>query len=449
MTERDIRFGFNGEGRDIGYGDGKKVHVGAITSAYYVDATSICECEQVFDSNQYKGFMPRPGPRGYELFAGEMAFTVRGSGGRVRTAINGLDARFAELYPDNAELVRQLLEEVIEPIGAVTEDPMKMVNGESMVTLFVGGTHPFGAPSVYNFGYADNMKQATSPHIIAGSQVCFVPPNLKHPVQFGNPASGVPAGKVRLVARAADKRSTASRIITMIGELNRNPEKLKAALRDHAGVAHTWMRIGKAVVQSYETALLLGLNVLLKRNIIQIVGAPTAAGAAPVTELLQPVPVGGGVAEALASEDTVVRMAEFIGLINAHNSTSAAALGPDDRAKWKTIEYELRNTMLPAPNPTTQKYNAAYQFGFVVNKNDGTYASKARVDGRGAIRDNAMGKFFQKSLNHWREFLEALTGGVYHEQRKSMGVALTEPSVRGESRFQMLLMPHGGLSDMN
>ncbi len=428
MTDRSYRFGFHGEGRSLGYGQGKKVAVGAITSAFQVDTISLADSEAMFaQQGGHKGFMPRPDEGGYRLLEGEMAFTVRGSGGRVRTALNGLDAKLAADYPNDPEMVRQLLYEMIQPIGFVEEDA-ETGKPEPLVTLRIGGTHPCGAPGTYNFG----DKNASSPHIVAGATVVFDVPNLKNPIQFGNPASGVTAGKVRLQPRALDKRSAATRIMTLMGGINRNPEKFKAALRDAPGVAHTWIATAKKINRSYKTAALLAVETLLRNGVLQINPALAEFKQANGT--------------ALATDDAIVRMAEYIDLVS-QSSTASAALTPAQRTNWKQIEFELRNRMLATPDPQSGALNAAYQFGFVVQ--DGVGSSKARVNGNGAVRDDSIGKFFKLTVTHFQESLEAIAAAVYHERKNAMGVALTEPSLRETSQFQMYVQPHGGMSDRN
>lgn len=435
MTARSTRFGFQGQNRSLGYGQGKKVAVGAITSAYRVDTHTMADDELMYQQNGQKGFMSRPAEGAFWPRKGEVAFTVVGSGGRVRTTLNGLDAPLAAIYPNDPELVRQLLYEMVQPIGFVEEDA-ETGKTDPLVTLRIGGTHPCGAPGTYNFGESGELGERGKkvPHIIAGSMVVFDIPNLKNPIQFGNPASGVVAGKVMLVPRALDKRSAATRIVTLVGALNRNPDKFKAALRDAQQVVHTWVSTAKKINRSYKTAALLGVETLLRKGVLQINPA--------LAEFKQP----GAAGAPLAIEDAIVRMAEYLDLVSV-SSTAAAALTPAARSTWREVEFEIRNRMLATPDPQTNAVNAAYQFGFVVDAVNGTYSSKARVNGNGAIRDDSMGKFFKLTITHFQELLEAVTAAVYHERKNALGVALTEPTLNETSEFQMYVQPHGGMTD--
>lgn len=443
MTARSLRIGVREPvNRSYGYGGGKKVGAGVITSAYRVDCISIEESKEILGKNCLKTFLPRPDDGGFRLLEGEVAFRWGDSGDRVRTALNGLDAHLAQVYPDNPEFVRQLMFEMIQPIGIVEEDAETKKNCP-LLTLRTGGTHPLGAPHTYNFGDTKLFGVPTDPTITPGCAVVMDVPNLVQPIMYGNEASGIPGGKVRLVPRAMDKRSAATRIMTLIGGVVRDPDRFKLALQGHAKLAQSWASIATATIRSYQTALLMGIDVLLRNNVLQVVGAPIAPGVQPVAELLAP-----GGAAALASEDTVVRIAEYLGLVNT-SSTAAAALSAAARAKWKTLNITLINRMLPTPDPRTEKLNAAYQFGTVLNRAAGTLTSKARAGGNGRVRNDSMGRLFTLSLSHWRESLEALTVAVYSERKNMLGVALTEPSITETSLFQMMIIPGGGLSMMN
>lgn len=419
-------------GRSVGYGDGKKVGAAVITSQYRVNTLLSDQLEQMFAETGGAGlFTKSPGPCGYQLLEGEVAFVVRGSGSMVLTALNGLDARFVSIFPNDPELVRQLLYEIIQPVGIVQEDPTTAKCAP--VTLRTGGTHPLGAPHTYNFGAPETYGVPTDPTIAPGCAVVMDVPNLKNPIQFGNATTGADSRKIRLVPRALDKRKSSVRIMLIVGAVNHNPEKFRTALAEHDGVYHSWLGVAKAARRTAFTILLMGLDVLLEAGILQ----PTATA----TEL------AGANGAALPHEDVVVRLAEYLELFNS-SSVAAAALSAEAKKKYKEVGYKAINRMLPSANPETQKYNAAHQFAFVIDRVNGTFASKARVNGNGKIKSDSIGKLFGLSINHWREFLEAITGCVYSESKNMLGVALTEPSVRGTSLFQMMLAPHGGMSDL-
>jgi len=244
-------------------------------------------------------------------------------------------------------------------------------------------------------------------------------------------ASGVAANKIKLVPRAADKSSSAARIQAIVAAVNHNPAKFKKALEDHRSLANSWLNIGAAVTNSYKTALLMGIDLLIKEGVLE-----TVAGQG----------LDGAPGDDLASEDTVARMAEYLSLLK--EGRASAALSAAQRAKWRKIELALRNRMLPTPNPASAKYNVANEFGFRRNAN-GTYASKARINGTGAPKTDALGKLLSLSISHFPHMLQQLVVAVYSERKNALGVALTEPALEGTSLFQMYLQPHGGLCDVN
>ena len=435
MSDRSLRFGIREPvGRTYGYGGGKKVGAAVATSAYTVNSAAIDVAEKVFRDRSIKTFTEHPGPGGFTLCEGEVAFVLRGSSTMVLTALNGLDHKLAGIFPNDEELVRQLLYEMVQPVGFVQQQPTTAKCAK--VTLRVSGTHWHGAPHVYNFGtYGSivNAKQyggfATDPHITPGCAIVMDIPNLKNPIQFGNATTGAGPKKIRLVPRALDKRKAATRIALITGVLNRDPEKFKLAMAEFEGVKHSWIGVAKAVQESYLTAFLMGLDVFLKRDILKLGdGAPELARAGA------------------ASEDIVARIAEYLGMIR-NSTTATAALGDDARQRWAETRFELINRQLPTPSATSNKTNAAYQFGFSVNPATGVFSSKALVGGKGSrVKDDAIGKLFTLSLNHWDAALQAIAGAVYSESKNIIGYALTEPSVQETSQYQMFIAPHGGMT---
>jgi len=416
--------GNNPGGRSLTYGDGKKVTQGGISSSYRVDSVGLRQSAAMLQAGSAPTLTKMPGPNGMSLVEHEMAFVVRGSGDRVRTAINGLDAPLVAAFPDDPEMVRALLFEILQPIGIVDEDA-RTDKVEPKVSLRVGGTYSIGAPAAYNFGDLSN------PHIVAGSQIVFDVPNLVEPVQHGNTRSGVPMHKIKLVPRAADKRTCAARIQLIVSRVQHDAVKFKQALVEHSALANSWMHVSSAILNSYKTALLMGIDLLLKKNVLQVVpnnGLDASGNNAP-----------------LSSEEVTARMGEFLSLLK--EGRASKALSAAQRKKWKELEFALRNRMVPTPNPKSQKYNLAHEFGFNL-RDGGRYDSMARVNGTGKPKNDQIGRMLQHSLTHFPYMLQAVCVAVYSERKNAMGVALTEPSNQGTGMFHMYMQPHGGLAEI-
>lgn len=420
---RPVRFGHDGNGRSLGYGDTPKVARAEITSAYDVDIRTLTAAQSAYDGEDKKSFMKRPGD--WRLIKDEMAFKVRGGGNRVLTALNGLDAELVTVYPDDRELVRDLLSMMIQPIGVVREDA-RTDQDAPQVTLRVGGTCPAGAPNIYN---VPGQEKAL---ITAGCTVVFDVPSLSDPIQFGTKAGGKSEGKVLLVARAADKRSTSRRIQNVLGHIIHDPARFQRALKEHTRIATSMTKVAFRIVHSYKVSLLMGLDLLLKNGILAVTPG--------TTELL-----GAGGA-ALSSEDTVARIAELIGVLDQRRVY--ASLSAPQRSKWRVLDFNLKQRMLPVPDPRNKAYNAANEFGFTRNPANNTWESKARVAQTGELKRDPLGKLLEHSLTHVPLLLEAFTEANFDERRLSMGIALTSPSLAGTGIFDMQLIPHGGLSDI-
>src|SRR5690606_32508345 len=196
---------------------------------------------------------------------------------------------------------------------------------EPQVTLRVGGTVPQGSPCIFNVPGQVNAQ------IDVGNMVVYDVPDLRDPIQFGNSASGRPINKVTLVARAADKTSTARRIQNVLGSIVHDPAKFERAMVDHAAAATAMTRAALSIVNSYKTSLLMGLDLLLKNDIVRV--SPSAR------ELLD----NGGAQ--LDSDETVARLGELIGVLDKR--AVYASLGAAERAKYANLEFDLKQRFLP------------------------------------------------------------------------------------------------------
>lgn len=440
---RPLRFGFDGTGRSLGYGGAPKVSRGEITSAYDVDVRTLTAMQDVFDNEDKKSLMKRPGEGGFRLLEGEKAFKVRGGGSRVLTALNGLDAEFVEVYPNDREMVRDLLSMVIQPIGIVREDA-RTDQDAPQVTLRVGGSCPDGAPNIYN------VKGQEGALITTGCAIVWDVPSLTDPVQFGTRAGGRAENKVMLVARAADKRSTARMIQNLMGHILHDPARFKKAMKEHPRVANAMSKVTMRAVTSYKMAFLMGVDHCLKHGILQVVGAPTPVlpngqPAKPSPALLG-APAGDGSYAALSSEDTTARLAELVGVLDKRQRFGT--LSAPEKAFWSEFEFNINQRMIPVPDPRNEAYNASNEFGMVRDRANNTWVSKGRIGQSGNLKRDPIGRLLEKSLTHFPLLLEAFTEANFEERRKMMGTALTTPSLADTCIFDMQIIPHGGLSDV-
>lgn len=414
----------NGFGRELQPSDQKKVPQQEITQSFPIDTVTIRQQKAVFANGDAAKMTNAPGPNGWDVREGEMAFRLRFSpNGGVMTAINGLESAAAKMFPDNPVLVRDIVSSMIVACGIVREDANTDQNGP-LVTLRVGGTAPFGAPKSYN---VIGMEQA---FIEGEGGVVFDVPNLKEPIQFGTEASGRPKDKITLVARAASKVMIATRALNIISHLIHDPARFREALDNQEHLGNAWVNLGFAVLNSYKTAHSMAQNQDLRHQ-DRNRGAPFLAN-----------PLFNELGDRTTSpEEVVARYAELTGLLPA--GRVKASLSPAQRQFWAEHEFALKNVLIPTPHIDSKSYNAAYAFGYVKNGPAGTIESLA-TNGD-TVKRTPIGELYAKSLVHGKEMIENLSLAVYDEARLNMGVAHSTPNPNGTGLFMFQIIPNGGV----
>ena len=420
---RAVRYGTHGSGRDLAHRDGKKVSQQAITASYWVDKQTMEQQMRVYDDNDQRSLMSRPNESdgAFRLLEGEIAFKVKGRGDSVLTALNGLDAPFVKIFPNNPQLVRALLDSIIIPIGIVEQDARTDII-DPKVTLHVGGTIPSGAPQKYNVPGQEKAFVTSGCQVVAGA------PDLCNPIMFGNPEGGKPRGKVVLVLRAADKTSTAKRIRLVLGSFVHNPSKFRAAMSDYKKIALSVENAALSVINSYKVSALSVINLLLERGVLSVNNARSELRGAAPTEV-------------------TTRLAELLGVLERRRVY--AELSAQERAFYTKLEFDLKQRMLPVPDPKSEAYNVRNEFGFSYDQQRNTWTSIARQDQTGLPRRTPAGQFLRHTLTHFDSMVETLMQAFYSEKEHVLGQALNTPSNTGSGIFHLHLMPHGGMTDMN
>ena len=429
MSGRDIRFGFDGAGRALGPNGAKKVEQAVITKQFALDTLSIQRSRELLRCSPHS-FTKYTCEDVFHFKQDELAFYVRGSSqDAVRTSVNGLDAQFSAHYPNDPEMVRALVEEIIVPIGFVEEDvdPAKRIG---YVALQVGGSKTTGAPGVYNFAGAGK-----NPQISPGVGVCFVPPNLVHTHQYGNAANGVPEGKVLLVARAANSQSTSDRILTIVSHINTDPMRFKAAMSKVPKLVETWTRTACAIESALTSSMLLGIYVLLKNNILAV------GDAARQSLETRNAPDSRDYAETVTT-----RMGELLGAIKATRISSE--LSAAENKEWKRLQFELRQTLFLVPHHKTNKLNARYEFGFK-RLMSGENISIGRNAASSKVANNGFGEMLSLQLGYLDNMLQRICQAMYAEREKQLGVAHSTPTNVDTGLFQMFIAPRGGLAEID
>jgi hypothetical protein len=425
------RLNHEGFGRELTPGDIKKVAVAEITSPYFVDTVTIRAQKAAFANGDSKKLTKLPGDKGFDVREGEIAFKLRNSpNGGVMTAINGLEEGIAKQYPNNPQLVRDIVVSIITPVGVVREDARTDMTG-AKVTLRVGGTCPLGAPNEYN---VPGTEQA---FIEECSGVVADVPSLIKPIQWGNEQSGRPSNKITLLVRAANKTMTATRALNVISHLIHDPVRFKEALDQNEHVANSWIKLGFRMLDSYMVSHCMALNQDLRRGV-----NPATGRDAPFIPNFGQYPELGNAAS--RSESIVAAYAELIGVLPA--GRVMASLTPAQRQFWAEHTFALKNVLLPTPHIDSKSYNAAYAFGFTRSGPQNTIESLA-TNGD-TVRRTPIGDLYAKSLVHTREMLESLVECSYEERRMTIGVAMSAPNPTGTGIFNMQIIPNGGMGDI-
>lgn len=427
MVDRPVRWGFNGVGRSLDWGNAPKVARAEITSAYDVDVRQIAMSKAAFCNEDRRTITKRPADDAWDLLEGEWAFKVRGAGNAVLTCLNGLEAPIVEVYPNDRGLVRDILESMIQPIGVVRED-VRADKDKVQVTLRTGGSCPAGSPGYYNVPGQEHA------HIFTGGAVVVGVPDLADPILFGTRASGMPENKITLVCRGADKRSVARRIQNVLGNIVYSPEKFARALKDHPRISNAWIKIAMRIVHSYKVSALMTLDLLLKADVLRV---SPAAVELLANDRVTPLP----------NEETVARLAELLGVLDRRRVFGS--LTAAQSRKWRELDFFVSQRIIPVPHPDSGAYNLANEFGFARDPNTGVWSSKARIDQSGELSREPIGRLLEQQYTHFSYVLESYTEAMWEELRLTMGTAFTTPSQASTGIFDMFIIPHGGLSTIH
>jgi len=421
MSARSSRFGFKGRGRALGPSDNEKLRQAAIHEQAPIDDELIYEQMVVFDSDVPK-FTRRPENNDFGGAEGDLVFTILGRN-KVAASLNGLDARFRKYYPDNPEMVRMLVEEIVTPVGFLVQDP-ETGEREPLTTFASGGTYSAGAPGSYN------IKGFEKSFISLGVDVVAFVPNLVEPVQFGTRASGVPRDKLTLQLRAADKSAVATRMMTILGAVTHDPQRYAAALDEYKTVATARTNAAMAIIESYQVAGLMMVEQLLKAGVLK---------AGDINELK---PANG--AAPLKSHDITVRIAEGLGVTPAR--AFKQSLPADRRKAWAELAFDVKQAMLYAPDPQSGERNLRHEFAaeFVDNQFTSDARSKTTLS---KVARTPKGVLLQKQMSSVERAFAAYTEFGHHQRRMTVGRANSAPSLAGTSQFQLQLMFGGGLAN--
>ncbi len=435
MSDFNPRLDHDGAGRELTYGDQKKVAVAEITQPFFVNVALIRQQKATFANSDSIKITNLPGDKGWDVREGMMAFKLRnGKSQGVVVTLNGLEEGLVKVYgKKNPRLIRDMLSLMITPVGVVREDANTDTTG-TMVTLRVGGTCPFGAPNEYN------VPGTEEAFIQECSGVVFDVPDLENPKQWQTPETGRPANQITLVPRAASKTMIATQSRNIISSLIHDPDRFAEALADFEYLANTWVNLGLRMLNSYQVAHCMALNLGLNATRGGKRGAPFLVNPA-YTELTGVVVAGTAPRRV---EEMVAAYAELIGVLPDGRVT--ASLTPAQAEYWAGYKFAMKHVLLPTPHVDTGAYNAAYAFGFTKRGPNNTIESIA-LNGD-TPRNTPVGALYSKSLVHVDEVLESYAECVYEEMRKTMGVCHIAPNPTGTGIFNFQIIPNGGVGDL-
>jgi hypothetical protein len=429
--QKSERMSLRGSRPNLTSADGPKIDQHTITTAADVssEALALSRGEFVGDDD-LPGFLPQTTSDGHKLLQGELAF-IYGNENGVRTALNGLDKRYKMLFPGDPEVARIILQEHIRLVGFVWETPnMSGTNGGMVqVTLVTGGTYAVCAPPAYNYGTKEEKALRTSRTIIQGSAVCAAVPSLIEPKQGSMPGKVPVPGKVGLVLEARDKRSDVQRIMALHSAARDNAANFSLANEGFERTQAIWVYVTAAITRSYDTALVLGIETLIRQGFLEVGGNLPAGG----------IPPAGQPNHSFA---VAVRLAEMFGIVRQ----GAAMIGADAATTKKVKEavHETRRRMVPLPNNFSGAYAHTSQFG----SRTGVTGSYARENETGVIKSDGAGQLLEAANSHFPQLVGAISSVIRQDANMQIGVATSAPNQRGNNIFQIIVSA-AGYTDQN
>ena len=421
-----MSFGGSPYSRSIGPSDQSKIKQMPIQESFAIDVGT--QAEQIAALTNKPGLTqmtrehPSYGPLG--LRAGEPAFRVRGQvDGGVLCALNGLDARFFEFYPNDPEMVRLCVRQLVQFVGIVTQDARNDLR-QPRVTLQIGGTVTQYAPDMFNVpGYADSDIQL-------GDMVIYDVPNLKNPI-VGGGAQDV--GKLVLVPRAATKESITTSLLHELSHIVHDPDTYQKAHEFMPHVANHKMATATAIKNAAVINGLMMLDLLLKEGVVQIADGfkATINGNTSSAQVAQ---IAEGLSLLHPGDNSIMQPGEFAG-----------SLSFEQTQKWKQIEFDLNQRLFPLPNPDTGKYNARTEYGMRFDENTRRFQSQARSVATGEILRTPEGALLTQSLTAQSRAIASIVMSSDEEKRNCGGFAASSANSAGTNQFTLLIHPQGGL----
>jgi len=327
----------------------------------------------------------------------------------VFSSLNGFGAEASRIYagrPDAVDLVQAAVHNEITYAGV------------SIEALGASDTEQIRGIAVTLAGLNTVQQAANLPvNIQANDLIRAVVPKPANGAFAGrsnnNGQEGVPPQKYRLEAAPVDPASAGHWLRLHIRETLRDPVAWQAAMGPHHAGTAAWAAASSAVVDSYLTAVLLGVGVMVAGGLFT-----------PSDRMLEALdvdfPVGGENGTKLASANLVAALAQALNLRHVPSGGVRARLQPDQRRDFGQLRHTLASTIFH--DGVEGSVNARYEFANMGPNRDNPAISKTT---RGPSASTPLGQMLTNQLNHFPRAVGAFHTAILDDQRMIIGRALT------------------------
>lgn len=351
---------------------------------------------------------------------GHPLFTKIGDGSaipKVLSAVNGLDAPFADKWPNDVAMQRMALKSTLRVLGVAAQ------------SVVASDNDPTPGIGVKYMGLHNSMVESAR----AGARLVWDLRDYKANPQENNAAvhTDDTVNQYGFVLKTHSEETIGKQFAKACAELITQPKVWEQAMLGHYGNAKPLLSAVRADYRHCNTALVLGLELLFKAGIIRLNNGPaTDAPAALPAQSAGLEQVDGGTP--LSSAEVAARIAQFMGLTAPSNPLP---LDAGQTKIWAELKHQFAGSLYYGSAAlATGELNAAHEFGASYS-----LATGAQSIGRypnGALKDDRIGSVVKLQINHTTNAVAGFANAVAEDEKNVAGTALTTAD-NGPATFMM------------
>lgn len=327
----------------------------------------------------------------------------------VLKAFNGAEAKFERALPGQPELQLLALKQITRPIGAAAE-PVRLTPDNMMPMV---GAKFLGLHSAEVISCKPGVRMLWDLRAYRSS-------SDENTSRLSGDALADQQNAFGLVLVAYSEETVGRQFNKAASELVNNSASWERALAGHPGAARPWTAAVMADYRHCLAAFTIGLEMALKRGIVQVVGQAAPAnvvGGARAPLELQSNNAGVG----LPSHVVAANVANLLGL-----TAPTDPVVPRDAAgvaAWAEFGHDYAEALYYTANAATGSVNGAVEFG--AGNNPADREAFAGRHPNGHVKDDRIGQMVQVQASHTQRAVSAFAQAVENVYKWTAGTGMS------------------------